>query len=359
MVQKILVGMSGGVDSSAAALILMEDHDVAGCTMKLFDSDAIVEGGKTCCALTDVEDARRVCHLLGIDHHVFNFTGEFHKEVMERFADGYARGETPNPCIDCNRFVKIPYLLRRADQLGFTHIAMGHYARIRFDEASGRHQLLRGQDASKDQSYVLYAMTQEELARTLLPLGDKTKAEIRAIAAKRGLVTADKPDSQDICFVPDGDYAGFLTEKMGLSAVPGDIVDRSGQVLGRHTGAIRYTIGQRRGLGVSAPAPLYVTGKDMAQNTVTVGDSGALFTDRFTVREPNWISIETLCDPIEVTVMTRYRDRETVATLHPLASGEVEVRLREPKRAVTPGQAAVFYQGDVVVGGGVIGTIDS
>jgi len=357
MSQKILVGMSGGVDSSAAALILMNETEVAGCTMKLFDSDDIVENSKTCCALTDVEDARRVCHLLGIDHHVFNFTGEFHKEVMERFADGYAQGETPNPCIDCNRYVKIPYLLRRAEQLGFTHIAMGHYARIRWDESSRRYQLLRGVDASKDQSYVLYAMTQEELSRTRLPLGDKTKAEIRAIAAERGLVTADKPDSQDICFVPDGDYAGFLTEKMGLRTEAGNIVDQSGQVLGQHTGTIRYTIGQRRGLGLSAPAPLYVTGKDMANNIVTVGDEAALLTERFTVREPNWISIETLHEPLEVTVMTRYRDRETLATLHPLANGGVKVRLREPKRAVTPGQAAVFYQDDIVVGGGVIAEV--
>jgi len=354
MSQKILVGMSGGVDSSAAALILMEAYEVAGCTMKLFHSDDIVEGGKTCCALTDVEDARRVCHLLEIDHHVFNFTAEFHREVMERFAQGYAQGETPNPCIDCNQFVKFPHLLRRADQLGFTHIATGHYAQIRFDEGSGRYQLLRGQDATKDQSYVLYAMTQEELSRTLLPLGDKTKAEIREIASARGLVTADKPDSQDICFVPDGDYAAFLTEKMGISAVPGDIIDQSGQILGRHEGAIRYTIGQRRGLGISSPAPLYVTGKNMAQNAVMVGDGDALFTDRFIVRTPNWISMETFTEPIEVTVMTRYRDKETAATLHPLASGNIEVRLSEPKRAVTPGQAAVFYQGEVIVGGGVI-----
>ena len=352
--EQVLVGMSGGVDSSVTALLLMERYDVAGATMKLFDSGDIVTEGKTCCAITDVEDARQVCHRLGVDHHVFNFTEAFHREVMARFAAGYARGETPNPCIDCNRFVKFPELLRRATLLGMPHIATGHYARIRFDEATGRYQLLRAVDREKDQSYVLYAMTQAELARTLLPLGDRTKAEIRQLAEARGLRTADKPDSQDICFVPDGDYGAFLTEKMGIGAVPGEILDGSGRVLGRHRGAIRYTIGQRRGLGVAADSPLYVTGKDMVRNVVTVGPERELFRDRFTVRAPNWIAVERLEAPLEVAVMTRYRDREGTAELWPRSDGDVEVRLREPKRAVTPGQAAVFYQGDVVVGGGII-----
>ncbi|MCL2842101.1 MAG: tRNA 2-thiouridine(34) synthase MnmA [Oscillospiraceae bacterium] len=352
--EQVLVGMSGGVDSSVAALILMERYQVSGGTMKLFDSGDIVTAGKTCCAITDVEDARRVCHRLGLDHHVFNFTGEFYKEVMERFAASYASGETPNPCIDCNRFVKFPGLLRRGTQLGFPYVATGHYAQIRWDAPTGRWQLRRAVDAGKDQSYVLYTMTQEELGRTLLPLGERTKADIRAMAEAEGLVTADKPDSQDICFVPDGDYGTFLTEKMGITTNPGDILDKVGQVLGKHTGAVRYTIGQRRGLGVAAPTPLYVIGKDMAQNTVIVGEQADLMRDRFYVRDANWISIPALTTPCTVTVMTRYRDREETATLHPCPDGQVEVRLETPKRAVTPGQAAVFYQGDVVVGGGVI-----
>ena len=351
----VLVGMSGGVDSSAAALMLMPQYQVSGATMKLFEhTDICHEGSRTCCAINDVEDARRVCNRLGIEHHVFNFRDGFHQHVIARFAEGYAQGETPNPCIDCNRFVKFPYLLKRADQLGFDYIATGHYARISRDGQSGRYLLMRGLDSEKDQSYVLYAMSQAELSRTLFPLGNQTKAQIRALAVEHGLVTADKPDSQDICFVPDGNYGAFLTEKMGIPSEPGDVLDESGQILGRHRGLIHYTIGQRRGLGIAASTPLYVTGKELSQNTLTLGKSEDLMDDGFIVRDANWIAIKALDAPMDVTVMTRYRDRETDALLYPLESGDVFVQLSAAKRAITPGQAAVFYQGDTVIGGGVI-----
>jgi len=351
----VLVGMSGGVDSSVTALVLMEKYAVAGATMKLFDSaDILPEDSKTCCAVTDVEDARRVCDMLGIIHHTFNFRAEFQQQVIERFAAGYIHGQTPNPCIDCNRFVKFPHLLRRARQLGIEYIATGHYARVAFDDKSGRYRLMRGLDLQKDQSYVLYAMTQDELAHTLFPLGERTKQQIRDIAATHQLRTADKPESQDICFVPDGDYGKFLREKMEVISTPGDVVDAGGRILGQHRGLIHYTIGQRRGLGIAAPNPLYVTAKDLTKNQLIVSGHADLLQAQFSVCDVNWISIETLDTPLEVCVMTRYRDEKTSATLYPLASGQVQVRLHEPKRAITPGQAAVFYHDDVVVGGGVI-----
>lgn len=347
--------MSGGVDSSVCALLLMEHYEVQGATMKLFETETILSDSKTCCSITDVEDARRVCHRLGLEHHVFHSTDLFYEQVIARFRDAYTAGLTPNPCIDCNRYVKFPHLLRRAEQLGLDYIASGHYAQVKQDETTGRYALLRSVDREKDQSYVLYAMTQEELSKTLLPLGDKSKTEIRQIANAHGLVTANKPDSQDICFVPDGNYVSFLKEKMGVQTQRGEILDEAGQVLGQHQGAIAYTIGQRRGLGVGGTKePFYVIKKDMVQNTVTLGPQDALFTQSFSVAQANWISFDRLEKPVEVSVMTRYRDKEVLGTIRPGENGLVEVSLAQPKRAVTPGQAAVFYQGEAVVGGGVI-----
>jgi len=354
MKQKVLVGMSGGVDSSVTAFLLMQDFLVEGATMKLFDNEQILNTSKTCCALEDTEDARRVCHRLGIEHHSFQFTDVFYDEVIRRFADSYTKGETPNPCVDCNRYVKFPHLLRRAKLLGFDSIATGHYAVIRWDEEKKRHLLYRGKDKTKDQSYVLYPFTQEELAHTLLPLGDKTKDEIRQIAEQNNLHIANKPDSQDICFIPDGDYGKFLREKMGTPTQEGNIYHTNGELLGKHSGTISYTIGQRRGLGLAYRHPLYVIRKDIVQNQVIVGAEADLFTSEFFVRDVNWIAIESLTTPEQVTVMTRYRDKEGEATIYPLENGRVKVSLTQKKRAVTPGQAAVFYQGDMVLGGGTI-----
>lgn len=348
--------MSGGVDSSVAASLLLEQgYDVAGVTLHLYNNeDAGIEKTRTCCSLADVEDARSVARRLGIEHYVFNFGPEFRREVINRFAAGYAHGETPNPCIDCNRYIKFGKMLERARLLGFDFIATGHYARGGYDESTGRHLLKKAADVTKDQTYVLYPLTQDELAHTLFPLGGLTKAQVREIAEKRGFVNARKPDSEDICFVPGGDYAGFLENVMGLRQKPGNFVDSAGNVLGQHRGQIRYTIGQRKGLGVSFGAPKYVIRKEAASNTVVLGDAGDLLCARCTVGGVNLIALERLTEPVEADVKTRYSQQAAAAVLSPLPDGRVEVRFREPQRAVTPGQAAVFYNGETVLGGGTI-----
>jgi tRNA-specific 2-thiouridylase len=383
--KKAVIAMSGGVDSSVAAWLMQRRGcGCIGVTLKLFDNvvlsgavssaadvmppaagDAVSGvppvpegsagcGGRNrgCCSLADVNDARAVAFRLGMPHYVLNFSRDFEEQVIRRFVESYERGLTPNPCIDCNRYIKFSRLLRRVRELDYDYLVTGHYARI--EKSGDRFLLKKALDPKKDQSYVLYAMTREQLARTILPLGTLTKDEVRRIALEQGFVNANKSDSQDICFVPGGDYGRFIENYRGAAGPGGDIIDRSGRVLGRHRGHLRYTLGQRRGLGLSFPIPMYVSAKSATDNTVTLSPESSLYTRSLSARDINLIACDTLAAPLRVSVKTRYLQKEEPA----LAVQEEEDRLRiifdRPQRAVTPGQAAVLYDGDLVVGGGTI-----
>ena len=351
---RALIAMSGGVDSSVAAYLMKQNgYDCAGCTMVLYrDPAAEAAEGKTCCSLEDTEDARAVAFRLGLPFYVFNYQDAFRRDVIENFTQTYLLGRTPNPCIECNRCLKFGSLLERAEVLGFDKLVTGHYARICFD--GERYHLLKGLDASKDQSYVLCCLTQEQLAHLAFPLGEMTKEEVRKIAAEQGFINARKPDSQDICFVPDGDYASVVERFSGTSSVPGDFVTEDGRVLGRHKGIIHYTIGQRKGLGLSLPAPLYVVRIDTEKNQVVLGPQDALFGSRVTVQNMNWISGKAPEAPITVQAKLRYRQPPAEALACPQEDGSLLLEFTVPQRAVTPGQTAVLYDGEEVLGGGTI-----
>jgi tRNA-specific 2-thiouridylase len=363
---KVVVGMSGGVDSCmAAALLKGQGYDVIGVTMQIWPESTTecVEGG--CCSISAIDDARRVAFQLGIPHYVMNFRNLFEDKVVNYFIEAYLAGQTPNPCLACNRYLKFDELLYKARGLGAQYIATGHYASISQDPLSGRFLLSKGLDNQKDQTYALYMLTQEQLAHTLFPLAGFNKKIIREMARERGLLSvADKPDSQEICFVPDNDYASFVRERSGQRYLRGNFVDLQGNILGEHQGIIRYTIGQRKGLGITFGKPMFVIGLNPERQEVILGEDKEVYTDTLWAKNLNWISISELKEPLKVEAKIRYKAQPSPAVIYPLKissepaeknqPAEIKVCFEAPQRAVTPGQAVVFYQGELVVGGGTI-----
>ena len=350
------IAMSGGVDSSVAAwLVQQAGYETAGVTLKLYDNEDIgICNQRTCCSQRDIEDAALVADRLGIEHYVLNYRQEFIDQVIKRFVDAYCRGETPNPCIDCNKYIKFGKLCQAVKGMDFTHIATGHYARIEYDAGSRRWLLKKGLNPEKDQSYVLYGFTQEQLAMTLLPLGTLSKQQVREIAREKGFVNAKKHDSQDICFVPDGDYSGFIEHFTGKIFPKGDFVDTEGHVLGEHKGLIRYTIGQRKGLGLAMCEPVYVKEKDPVTNRVVIARDSELFSKSFDAKEVNLIACDHFDGTLRLKARIRYKHPEQWANVTMTGPGTVHVEFDEPQRAIAPGQAVVFYDDDVVFGGGTI-----
>lgn len=352
--KRALIAMSGGVDSSVAAKLMVDGgYECIGCTMKLYhNEDAGVEKSRTCCSLDDAEDARSVAYKLGMPFYVFNFTDAFRKTVIQAFIDCYEKGITPNPCIDCNRYMKFEKLYERATVLGCDCIVTGHYARI--EEKGGKWILKKALDERKDQSYVLYAMTQEQLAHTVFPLGNMKKTEVRAIAEQNGFVNADKPDSQDICFVPNGDYGSIIELQTKNKPASGNFVDKQGNVIGKHKGIIHYTVGQRKGLGISNREPLYLCRICPDSGDIVLGGNDDLFSTELNAADFQWISGEPPKEQFRCKAKIRYRQAEQWATVIPTDEKTVHIVFDEPQRAITPGQAAVLYDGDIVLGGGTI-----
>ncbi|MDR0457299.1 MAG: tRNA 2-thiouridine(34) synthase MnmA [Treponema sp.] len=349
MENKAVIAMSGGVDSSvAAALMLEQGYDCTGITLRLHKDKS------DCSALRDIDDAQAIASGLGIPHQILDFSAEFDKQVIRRFIETYEQGATPNPCIDCNRCIKFNLSMLQAYQLNFDCLATGHYARVEKDSVSGRFLLRKAVDLKKDQSYVLYCLTQQQLERARFPLGTLSKQQVRKIAEDKKLTNSAKSESQDICFVPGGDYGNFIEAYTGRVWPPGDIIDLEGKILGRHRGIIRYTIGQRRGLGVAANSPIYVADKSVANNTVTLGPDSSLYKNGLTAKNINLIACTRIDKPLRVTVKTRYLQAEQAAVAEQSGEDELYIEFDSPQRAITPGQAAVLYDGDIVVGGGTI-----
>jgi tRNA-specific 2-thiouridylase len=360
--------MSGGVDSSAAAALLKEQgHELVGFTMQLWNQRrgiSVDENGdplpSRCCSLDDVYDARRVAEELGFPFYVLNLEREFERNVVQPFVQSYLEGETPIPCVSCNSRLKFASLDQLAASLGCDKVATGHYARVEFDATANRYRLLRARNLDKDQSYFLWELTQDQLSRALFPLGEMSKPEVRQVARDHSLAVAEKSESQEICFVPDGNYAGFIERYLAAEDASdrlpgsGEIVDREGAVVGQHAGVHRYTIGQRRGIGIAAPDPLYVVNINAEKNQVVVGSQAELLSQEFTAAGVNWVAFETPSEPVRAEVRVRYRHQPAAATITPLANNRVQVVFDEPQRAITPGQATVFYRGEEVVGGGWI-----
>ena len=353
---RALIAMSGGVDSSVAAWLMQQaGYDCTGITMRLTRNETLGQSGfHTCCSEKDIEDAAEVAFAMDIPYEVLDFTADFREQIIEKFVRVYEAGGTPNPCIDCNKYMKFRHLLDWARAHGMEYVVTGHYARVEQDEATGRFLLKKGLDEGKDQSYVLYNLTQEQLAHIRLPLGGLHKTEVREIAEQHKFVNARKHDSQDICFVPDGDYAGFIARYTGRDCPAGDFVDESGHVLGQHKGIVHYTVGQRKGLGIAADAPLYVKRIDAAENRVVLSGNDALFSRELTANDFNWIAYDVPPRELRATARVRYHQREQAATVTVLSDGHVHLVFDEPQRAITPGQAVVLYDGDTVLGGGTI-----
>ena len=345
--KKALIGMSGGVDSSVAAFLTkQEGFTCVGATLKLHD--------RSCGGSNDIADAQAVAQRLGFDHVVLEARNEFTENVMDPFVSCYESGQTPNPCICCNKTMKFGLMLEKALELGCSYVVSGHYARIRRDAETGRYLLYKAADRAKDQTYFLACLSQHQLSHIRFPLGELTKEEVRRIAEEQGFVTAKKKDSQDICFVPEGDYVAFMESHTGKTYPAGNYLDLSGKVVGRHKGAVCYTIGQRKGLGIALGAPVYVCKKDMKANTVTVGPNEALFSNALRAADMVWFPFPALTAPMEVTAKIRHSQNEQEAVVYPEANGTIRVEFKHPQRAVTPGQAVVLYQGDLVIGGGTI-----